>query len=91
MRSKKDGGEVKPRSSSATVNPRSPLRRLPLTLLAVTLPPALLCGGLWAEVSRGAASRAWGGSGHYALAQAYAASTFPDTRVDLPPELAAGG
>ncbi|HEY9283652.1 MAG TPA: hypothetical protein VIP46_09365 [Pyrinomonadaceae bacterium] len=90
MRSKKDGGEDTP-SSPATVNPRSPLRRLPLTLLAVTLPPALLCGGLWAEVSRGAAAQAWDGSGHYALAQSYAASTFPDTKVDLPPELAAGG
>lgn len=54
-------------------------RGFPLSLLAVTVLPVLLNGGLWAEVWRGADSQAWDGSGHHALARVYSETVFPDT------------
>ncbi len=48
-------------------------------LAVITLLPIALTSFIWLEVVRGVASRAIDGSGHYAVAQIYDRSIFPDT------------
>jgi hypothetical protein len=48
-------------------------------LILITLLPVGLTSFIWLEVIRGVASRAIDGSGHYAIAQIYDQSIFPDT------------
>jgi len=50
-----------------------------LQLAAITALPAALSRRLWADVWGGVRPRAWDGAGHYAAAQIYAQSIFPDT------------
>lgn len=57
---------------------RFPLDQLPLLLAILSLPFALT-SFIWIEVWKGVASRAVDGSGHYALAQIYSQSIFPDS------------
>ena len=54
------------------------LRRL-LPILAVSVSPIVLSTELWNEVWSSARPQAWDGTGHYALAQIYDQSIFPDT------------
>lgn len=49
-----------------------------LTLLFVTAIPIPFTTELWSEVWTGVRPQAWDGSGHFALAQIYSQSTFPD-------------
>jgi hypothetical protein len=39
----------------------------------------LLSGNLWLDVWQGSRAQPWDGTGHYALAQAYNQSIFPET------------
>src|ERR1051325_11882605 len=48
-------------------------------LAVISLLPVALTSFIWLEVIRGVASRAIDGSGHYAAAQIYDQSIFPDT------------
>jgi hypothetical protein len=50
-----------------------------LWLAVISLLPVALTSFIWLEVMRGVASRAIDGSGHYAAAQIYDQSIFPDT------------
>ncbi len=50
-----------------------------LPILFVTALPILFAGELWENVWNGTLPRAWDGSGHFALAQLYSQSVFPDT------------
>lgn len=54
------------------------LRRI-LPLAVVTVIPVALDGELWSKVWTGVRPRAWDGTGHYALAQIYDQSIFPDS------------
>lgn len=47
-------------------------------LILVTALPLLFTTELWSEVWTGVRPQAWDGSGHFALAQIYSQSTFPD-------------
>lgn len=48
-------------------------------LILATVLPILLNRSFWGEVWHGARARAWDGTGHYALAQLYDQTIFPDT------------
>jgi hypothetical protein len=54
------------------------VRRLAQPLVILTL-PIIVSRKLWLEVLNGIQSRAWDGTGHYAAAQIYSSSVFPDT------------
>ncbi len=54
-------------------------RRCLLALLLVAVLPLFLNHSLWFEVLNGLRPQAWDGSGHYALAQIYNHSIFPET------------
>src|SRR6266849_3729393 len=49
-----------------------------LSPLAVTALPLLFASELWLKVFNGTIARAWDGSGHFALAQLYDRTIFPD-------------
>jgi hypothetical protein len=66
-----------PGGSSASTS-RDRLKRLLAMVLVTALPVALDCR-LWIRVWQGVRPRAWDGTGHYAIAQIYDASIFPDT------------
>jgi len=75
----------KPPSSSQTTQGDISQSSLPvygrriLLLAVVTALPVVLNGGLWLKVWTGGRPRAWDGTGHYALAQIYDQSIFPDS------------
>lgn len=50
-----------------------------LPILLVIALPILFTSELWVDVWNGTRPRAWDGSGHFALAQLYSQSVFPDT------------
>jgi hypothetical protein len=50
-----------------------------LPLVAIVVLPVLVNGRLFIEVWRGAESRGWDGTGHYAVAQIYDQTIFPNT------------
>ena len=49
------------------------------TLILITLLPVALTSFVWLELIHGVASRAIDGSGHFAMAQIYDQTIFPDT------------
>jgi hypothetical protein len=55
------------------------VRIFPPSLFLVALLPIPLNGQLWLEIWQGLRAQAWDGSGHYALAQIYNQSVFPET------------
>src|SRR5437870_8807555 len=55
------------------------LQRLPFSRFFVTIISVLLNSSLWLEIWRGMRPQAWDGTGHYALAQIYNRSIFPNT------------
>lgn len=55
------------------------LLRVLLPLVALTAFPFVLSRHLWTEVWSGVRPRAWDGTGHYAIAQIYSQSIFPET------------
>lgn len=58
---------------------RDRLLGLFLPLAVLTAFPFVLSRNLWAEVWSGVRPRAWDGAGHFAVAQIYSQSIFPDT------------
>ena len=74
-----------PRLSGHTAENDSPIhswltqaKRL-LPLVAIAALPVIFDWGIWSKVWTGMRPRAWDGTGHYALAQIYDQSIFPDT------------
>ncbi len=57
--------------------PTSLKRGLPIAI--ITILPLTRNSDLWSNVWKGARPRAWDGTGHFALAQIYNQSIFPDT------------
>ena len=63
----------------ASVSSRWGLAQRLLPLIVVTALPVIFDWEIWSKIWTGARPRAWDGTGHYALAQVYDQSIFPDT------------
>src|SRR5437764_6556753 len=76
QRSPKRNKRFNPTSISSLQN--NAVQRL-FPLFALIALPLILSRRLWQEIWSGVLSRGWDGTGHYAIAQIYNSSIFPDT------------